>query len=162
MLWPAGLTLLLAYGAYCDITSRRLPNWLALITLIFGLTFAFATGGLEALGWHSAHMVIALVVGMALFAFGIFGGGDAKFYAGVAAYFSLSNALSMLLWVSLTGFFAILGWLIIRRLPPLAKTKREGDYAKFPYGVAISVGAAGLAWWMAFSPPTLIAMELPA
>lgn len=146
LLWPAGLTILLAYGAYSDIRWRRLPNWLSLALLGYGLAWAFTTDGLAMLGLHAAHMAIALVVGMVLFATGGFGGGDAKFYAGTAASFSLWQGIGLLLWVSLTGLLAMLGWIILKRLPPFSSRKREGDFAKFPYGVAIALGGAGFAW----------------
>jgi prepilin peptidase CpaA len=151
-LWPAGLTILLAIGALSDIKDRRLPNWLSLLLLIFGLGHAFALGGLadlgwlQAMGWHLLHAVIALAVGAALFAGGIFGGGDAKFYAGLAAYFTIGEGLDLLLWVSILGFFTIIGWMIGRRLFRGDKPKKDSLKAKFPYGVAIAAGGASLAW----------------
>ena len=151
-LWPAGLTLLLAIGALSDIKDRRLPNWLSLLLLVFGLAHAVAIGGmleygwLYALGWHFLHALIALIVGAALFAGGIFGGGDAKFYAGLAAYFTLSDGLDLLLWVSVLGFFTIIAWMIGRRIIPSKKPVANSLKAKFPYGVAIAGGGAALAW----------------
>lgn len=145
-MWPAGLTLLLGYGAVSDVRQRRLPNWLALLLLAYGLTFAFFSIDLAGVGWHAAHALIALVVGMVLFAIRAFGGGDAKFYAGMAAYFPLSAAIDLLLWVSVTGLVTIIAWIIAKRLPPLSNMKREGDFLKFPYGLAIAVGGTALAW----------------
>ncbi len=151
-LWPAGLTILLAVGALSDIKDRRLPNWLSLLLLVYGLGHAFALGGLEDLGWlqtmgwHFLHAMIALAVGAALFAGGIFGGGDAKFYAGLAAYFTLGQGLDLLLWVSILGFFTIIAWMIGRRLLRGDKPKKDSLKAKFPYGVAIAAGGASLAW----------------
>jgi len=146
LLWPAGLTLLLAYAAFSDIKWRRLPNWLSLVVLAYGLVWAFAAGGLPALGWHGAHAGIALLIGMGLFATGGFGGGDAKLYAGTAACFTLQQGIALLLWVSIAGLVAMLGWVALKRIPPFANHKREGNFAKFPYGVAIALGGAGLAW----------------
>jgi prepilin peptidase CpaA len=83
---------------------------------------------------------------MALFAAGAIGGGDAKVYAGAAAFFPLSAGLQMLLWVTLTGGVLVLAWLVIRRLMSADKSDKDSIYAKFPYGVAIAVGAMGLAW----------------
>lgn len=151
-LWPAGLSLLLATGALSDIKDRRLPNWLSLLLLVFGLGHAVAVGGLQdlgwlyAMGWHSLHAVIALAVGAALFAGGIIGGGDAKFYAGLASYFTLSQGFDLLLWVSILGFFAIIAWMIGRRILPSQKAVANSLKAKFPYGVAIAGGGIALAW----------------
>ena len=146
LLWPAGLSLLLAFGAIKDARERRLPNWLALALFVFGLVFAFFSGGLSALGWHAVHAVIALLVGMALFAVGAIGGGDAKVYAGMAAFFPLSAGISLLLYVTLSGGALVLLWLLVRKI--LGKTNQDRDsiYAKFPYGVALASGGILLAW----------------
>ena len=159
MLWPAGLTLLLLYGAASDIRARRLPNWLSLVLLVYGLAFAFVDGGLAALGWHGAHSAIALVVGMGLFAIGAFGGGDAKFYAGLAAYFALDQAIDLLIFVSLLGGLLIILWMIGRRLPILRPKENEGLKGKFPYGVAIAAGGALLAWWPVLTAPPLPGLQ---
>ena len=146
LLWPAGLTFLLGAGAIGDIWQRRLPNWLALLLLVYGLTYAALIDGLPAMGWHAAHAAIALLVGMVLFAIRAVGGGDAKFYAGAASYFALADGFKLFAWVSLAGFITLLIWLVAKRLPPFSKRPREGDFAKFPYGVAVAVGASGFAW----------------
>ena len=140
------LSLLLVIGAITDIRERRLANWLSLALLLFGLAHGFSLGGFAELGWHGAHAAIALAVGMALFATGGFGGGDAKLYTGTAACFALQQGVALLLWVSLTGLVTMLGWIVLKRLPPFSSRKREGNFAKFPYGVAIALGGSGLAW----------------
>lgn len=146
LLWPAGLSLLLAVGAITDIRERRLANWLSLALLLFGLAHGFALGGLSGLGWHGAHAVIALLVGMALFALGVIGGGDAKFYAGTAAYFPISAGLDLLLWVALAGGAAVLGWFGLRMVLRRERPSPDSAQAKFPYGVAIAAGALLVGW----------------
>lgn len=146
LFWLAALTAMLGFAAYSDIRWRRLPNWLALGLLVVGLGHALAEGGLTQMGWHAAHAGIALVAGIALFATGGFGGGDAKFYAGTAAWFGLSDGLALLLWVSLVAIVTILGWMLVRRRLVAQGNARDGLYARFPYGVAIAIGATGLAW----------------
>lgn len=145
-LWPAALSLLLIAGALSDIRTRRLPNWLSLALLVLGLGFAFAQGGLPAMGWHGAHVAIALAVGMALFAGGIIGGGDAKFYAGLAAFFPLGEGFSLLLAVSLAGLVAIVVWFASRRLLRPGPIDKDSLYAKFPYGVAMAGGGLWMIW----------------
>ncbi|MFZ9396572.1 MAG: A24 family peptidase [Erythrobacter sp.] len=141
------MSLLLLVGAYTDIRERRLANWLSLALLVFGLAHGFAQGGLPEMGWHGAHAAIALLVGMALFAGGIIGGGDAKFYTGMAAYFPLAMGLKLVMWVTLLGGALVLVWILQRRLRGIP-LKRDGDHGKFPYGVAIAVGGLALAWPM--------------
>lgn len=145
-LWPAALSVMLVVGAIGDILQRRLPNWLSLALLVSGLVFAFTNGGLEAIGWHGAHAAIALAVGMALFAGGIIGGGDAKFYAGAAAWFPLSEGFALLLTVSLAGLVAIIVWFGSRRVFKPGPIDKDSLYAKFPYGVAIAGGGLWLLW----------------
>ena len=62
-------------GGWLDLTSRRLPNWLCLVTLISGLGFVAAELGLAPAAWALAHSVIALIVGMVLFRFEAIGAG---------------------------------------------------------------------------------------
>lgn len=129
-------------GAWTDLRYRRLSNLLCIVALAGGLAFAFANGGLNAFGSHLLHALIALVVGMGLFAARIVGGGDAKFYAGIAAWFALSDGLRLLLAVSLGGLVLFLAWFLYRRLSRKPISRRDGvDEGKFPYGVAIAAGA---------------------
>lgn len=144
--WPAALTLLLLVGAIGDIRDRRLPNWLALALLLLGLPHAYYLGGLGMTGWHFAHALIAMVVGAGIFAAGIMGGGDAKFCAGLAAFFPLSEGLNLLLWVSIAGIISILSWMVLRRVLPLKKPEDGSLHAKFPYGVSIAISGVFVAW----------------
>ena len=146
LLWPAALTLLLLVGAIGDIRDRRLPNWLALALLLLGLPHAYYLGGLGMTGWHFAHAFIAMVVGAGIFAAGIMGGGDAKFCAGLAAFFPLSEGLNLLLWVSIAGIISILSWMVLRRVLPLKKPEDGSLHAKFPYGVSIAISGVFVAW----------------
>ncbi len=147
LIWPGGLTLLALFGAFSDIKWRRLPNWLSLLLLMLGLAHGFASGGIEATGWHALHMAIALAAGMGLFAIGAWGGGDAKFYAGIAAFFPLEKGIELLLWVSLLGGALVISWIVGRRVFPRLMGYSKGDHAKFPYGIAIATGGIATAWF---------------
>lgn len=146
LLWPAALTALLVIGAVSDMRTRRLPNWLCLALLVLGLVYAYYLGGFALTGWHFAHAMIAMVIGAGIFAAGIMGAGDAKFYAGLAAFFPLSEGLNLLLWVSIAGIVSILSWMILRRVLPFKKPEEGSLHAKFPYGVAIAIGGILVAW----------------
>lgn len=135
-------------AAWLDLTQRRIPNWLCGVTALAGLALAVALGGQSdlgrfgELGSHVLHMAVALLGGMALFAMGGFGGGDAKFYAGVATWFGLGQAVVLLLSVALSGLVLLTGWFTYRRLNgiPLRRTQ-QGPFDSLPYGVAIGLGA---------------------
>lgn len=129
-------------ACWFDITQRRLPNWLVLVTLGIGLALALLEPRNAELTSRLGHAIIALVIGMGLYRIGLVGAGDAKFYAAVAAWFSLGEAPSLMLSVALCGFVLAVGWIVVRRL--IARKPGAGkspDRHKLPFGVAIAGGA---------------------
>ncbi len=147
LVWIGGAALCAVALAGCltDLRQRRLPNWLCGLAWISGLGFLTVAGGSSLMLMGLAHSVLALLVGMAIYAAGMIGAGDAKYYAGLAAWFPLSDGLRMLVMVSLAGFFLAGGWIIVSRLiaRKRAVARRQGDFAKIPYGVAMAAGAVG-------------------
>jgi prepilin peptidase CpaA len=146
----ASLALLLPaclHAAWSDLFRRLIPNMLCLATALTGLACAGVTGGVDTLADHCAHFLLALAGGMLLFRLGMIGGGDAKFYAGCAAWFGLPQAVSLLVTVTLAGFLLFLGWFVIRRIqrrPIRAASDRLFD--RLPYGLAIAGGTLLLAF----------------
>ena len=131
-----------AYAIWSDVSRRRLPNPLCLIVAVLGLATQAYAGGWALAGSGLLHAIIALVIGIALFSAGIVGGGDAKYYAAVAAWFPLSQAGALLLLVSVIGFVLFVCWFLWRRLRGIkVQRKSVSDADKFPYGVAIALGA---------------------
>ena len=134
-------------GAWLDVASRRLPNWLCLATTLAGLAAAFAQGGAEALPSPALHAVLALLAGMALFRIGWIGGGDAKFYAACAAWFPLASGFYLVGAVSLAGLVVITLWFGWRQLTH-ARTRKDGEaFSMVPYGLAVAIGAVALKVW---------------
>jgi prepilin peptidase CpaA len=144
----AVLSLLAATGAWLDIKTRRLPNWLCLLTAAAG----FATiAALDTPAWPWSgplHAAGALAVGMALFAAGLIGGGDAKFYAALALWFPVGSAPLLAASIGLAGLVLLIIIFAMRRffVAKAAGAPTLGpDFHKLPYGVAIAVGAMALA-----------------
>jgi len=135
--------LLAAIGAYLDWRHRRLPNMLCLAAFVGGTVSAFVLHGAGAGGLAALHGLLALLVGMFFFSRGWIGGGDAKFYAGLATWVPLGAAWLLILSVSLAGLLLLLAWFPLRqRLAPAGRTgAHPRDHLKLPYGVAIAVGA---------------------
>lgn len=137
-LLPAAI--LAVAGAYLDIRHSRLPNWLC-AALALAAVAGLALSGAGVLPWAILHAMIALVVGMLLFALGAIGGGDAKFYAAAALSIpasSFGGPLTMLGWTSAAGLILLIGMAIGRRM-----LGRPGSFMKgwqVPYGVAIAAG----------------------
>lgn len=133
---------LCAVAAWLDLTQRRIPNWLCGLTAVAGLVAAAWLDGFGGLGSHALHMIVALLGGMALFALGGFGGGDAKFYAGVAAWFGFGEGLRLLLCVALSGLLLLIVWFVYRRIRGIpVRRAKDGPWDGLPYGIAIGGGA---------------------
>ena len=144
MLWFGVLSALSAIGAMSDILRRKLPNILSLVMAVAGLALAFGSGGWADLGWHTAHALIAFVIGYLIFSWGVFGAGDGKFYAASATFFPLSQAPGLGLAIVLSGGVLAILWITLKRMIKGMK-RRKDDFAKLPYGVAIAVGAVSFA-----------------
>jgi len=131
-----------AVGAYLDARYRRLPNWLCGLALVAGIGLELATGGWPEVQSSLVHALLALVVGIGLFALGGIGAGDAKFYAALATWFPLREAPLLIVAVALSGLALLLAWVAIR-LPAARRQRVAGNdaFAKLPYGLAISAGA---------------------
>ena len=138
----AALVAICAAACWFDIRSRIIPNWLTGITFAAGLALAVWQLSPLGAGMNLLHAGIALLVGMALFAIRVIGAGDAKFYAGIAAWFPFAEGMKLLLSVSIAGVVMILAWFLFRRLRgiPVQRNAAE-DSGKFPYALAIAGGA---------------------
>lgn len=145
------MLLIAATGMWLDVRYRRLPNWLCAVTLIAGIALA-STSGAAIVQGQILHAAIALVLGIALFAMGWIGGGDAKYYAALAAWFPLSDAPLLLIAVSLAGFGLLVAWFALggrrrkRRTVSSLSADDDAVFGSLPFGVAISVGALAAFW----------------
>lgn len=140
MLRVAVFAALMASAVWFDASQRRLPNLLVLLTFVAGALTAMIQFGPVAFGSNALHSIAALVVMVGLYAIGWIGAGDAKFYAAIAAWFPLAEALDVLVTISTVAIVLVLGWLLVLRLVRGPRTARERT-AKFPLGVPIAVGA---------------------
>ncbi|GAA4641430.1 prepilin peptidase [Pontixanthobacter gangjinensis] len=127
---------LLAFASWTDIKSRRIPNLVSAITFLLGMAWAVNSPGWEPSLYHLAHFGVALLIGMALFGLGFWGGGDGKFYAAVAAWFALPDFFRLMFMISLSGLLLLLVMFGMRKFGRLEK-----GAGSVPYGVAISAGA---------------------
>ncbi|MCR4377026.1 MAG: prepilin peptidase [Rhodospirillales bacterium] len=140
---------LVCYGAWSDARTLRIPNSVSLALLVAFIPMALVAGiGLEAAAWHLGVGVVVLVIGFVLFAFGLFGGGDAKLMAAAALWVGWNQVLFFIFAVVLTGgVLSVLVVLLRKGLglwPDWLVRSAEGLFTPnkaVPYGVAIAVGA---------------------
>lgn len=143
-IWLAVLGATSGLGALLDAFTRKLPNWLCLVMLVSGLAFGFAIDGWTGLGLHALHAALALALGFLLFNWGVFGGGDGKFYAAAAAFFPVTQMLPLIVAITFAGLVMAVIWFAAKRGFAVHQRKKD-DFAKLPYGVAIGIGSVALA-----------------
>lgn len=137
---------LIAAAVY-DAATLTIPNWISLALIALFPLAAVASGiGWASAGIHVAVGVGALAVGVALFAAGVIGGGDAKLFAAVALYVGAAWFANFLIAMAFAGGALALGVAALRMVPKygIALPPRLGHLvsgkAGIPYGVAIAAG----------------------
>ncbi len=141
---------LVLVAALKDALSFTIPNWVSLtLAAIFPLA-ALAVGmPWPVLGLNVAIGVAALIAGMAMFAMGWIGGGDAKLLAAAALWLGWPATTTFLAATAITGGTLAVLLVSVRsaQLRPLVllgprwvvRLAEPGEGV--PYGVAIAAGA---------------------
>lgn len=144
--------LLLAAAAY-DLCTYTIPNLLPVALLglfVVYIVVLFASGDplpLRSVAMHAGAAALALGAGVALFAKGWIGGGDAKLFAAVCLWVGFGTMAEYTMAASLAGGALTVLLLLMRRLPIAAFIRvpwvlRLADpEAGVPYGVALAIGA---------------------
>lgn len=137
---------LCVFAALHDLNSLTIPNWLNLTLALLFVPAVFASGmPMEMIGGHVLAGLAAFVIAFALFAFNIFGGGDAKMIPAVMLWLGPDVAFMFALSMALAGGVIALLILMIRKSVPVEAVPgpvRAAFYEKagVPYGVAIAAG----------------------
>ena len=148
------LPALLVAAAIFDLTSFTIPNMLpAAMFALFAVFLLASTLSGHGLSWsdiwpHLLAGVVALVAGMALFAAGWVGGGDAKLFAMACLWLGWDSMYEYTLVASLLGGILTVSLVAVRRfpLPSLLAAQpwlvRLADRnSGVPYGVALAMAA---------------------
>ncbi|HYH09648.1 MAG TPA: A24 family peptidase [Thermoanaerobaculia bacterium] len=105
--------LVCACAAWIDWRTRRIPDVLTLPAIGAGL-FVVATQGIRLLAIRVAVVVLILAVAVALHALGVWGGGDGKLVAAIAAWKGLAFVANALVFSFFLGG-VVAAFLLIRR-----------------------------------------------
>lgn len=143
------LPVLLVLAAGWDLASFTIPNFLTAGLLALFLVFALAVGfNLSTIGWHLLAGSVALALGIALFALGYVGGGDAKLFAATVLWLGFRDLMAYALVASVIGGCLAIALIALRRFPLPEFLLRYSWIAKLhdtrsgiPYGVALAAGA---------------------
>jgi prepilin peptidase CpaA len=118
---------LLGIATWCDLRTREIPDWISVALVLIGITAAgFGWAGVR---WWMvlSGLLLGFLIGLALFHFAGFGGGDAKLIAGIGAILGPVGLLISLFWMAVAGGVLAL----------IAMIRGQRDYA---YGPAIAAG----------------------
>jgi prepilin peptidase CpaA len=137
-------------AALKDVTSFTIPNWMNVI--LFAAFFLAAPAAGASLGLVGVNLAVGLgglAVGMAMFALGWIGGGDAKLFAAASLWLGWPAVITFLLNTTLAGGVLAVTLLALRSRLVRAHSPTLGGWAErlitpgapAPYGVAIAFGA---------------------
>jgi prepilin peptidase CpaA len=140
---------LVIVAALRDLTSYTIPNWISLALIALFPPVALLAGiGTAAFGISMGVGALALVAGMAMFAFGWIGGGDAKLFAAAALWLGWPAAAPFVIWTALAGGGLAVALLWTRRLAQPMASRGPAWVGRLmtpggdvPYGLAICFGA---------------------
>jgi Flp pilus assembly protein protease CpaA len=139
-IWSAlagvALGLMLLSAAWCDVTTRRIPNRIVTLGSVAALVWAISPAG-PGLLMSLLGGVVALITFLALHWLGWMGAGDVKLAGAAGLYFTPSQAFNLCLTIFITGGLIALLW---------RWQAREGLKERIPYGLAIGLGVGWHAW----------------
>jgi prepilin peptidase CpaA len=133
----AALGAMLVVAAAIDVRTHTISNRLVIAVAVLAPVYWYSVG-LEI--WPDAAVVVAVAVAvfflfaLAFFA-GVMGGGDVKLAAALALWFSPSDTVRFLVFMSLAG--GLLTFLVLA----VHKLRSKAERPEVPYGVAITIGA---------------------
>lgn len=166
LLWHPGtgvLVALLLVAAWTDWRAYRIPNWLTVSGMAWGLAYNSLAGNSVVAGF--VHGLLGLVTGLALLlplhALRVLGAGDVKLMAMVGAFLGALATLKAALIVFIIGGLLAVAWAAVRRSLPQLKDNTQALVASLvvpgmplwrpgvatpsvgslPYGISISLGA---------------------
>jgi prepilin peptidase CpaA len=166
------LIVTLIVAAVVDLRSYRIPNWLTVSGMVFGLIYNLIVptapnGGLL---WSLQGLATGFFLMLPLYLLRVMGAGDVKLMAMAGSFLGVDGVFQAALWVFLTGGIAAIGYAVTRRalgrmfanirqiaqiavmsavggLRPSLQLNAQASVGKLPYGVSIAIGTIG--WLLA-------------
>jgi prepilin peptidase CpaA len=163
LLYPAASLLCASIGAVYDVRSRRVPNFLTLPSILFGLLLHFTLGGWKQLGSAAAAGTICGLIFLVFHLAGGMGAGDVKLIAATGCIAGLPLTGQLLILTALAGGVMAIGLALYRgrlretilNMGTLAVHHRTMGLAphpefnignartlRLPYALAIATGSA--------------------
>ncbi|HAE25630.1 MULTISPECIES: A24 family peptidase [Hyphomonas] len=134
------------FAALHDVNSLTIPNWLNLtLACLFVPAAVFSGLPMEIIFGHVLVGLATFVIAFGLFAFRIFGGGDAKMIPAVMLWVGPTASLEFIFSMALVGGLCAIVIVLVRNtvpavvLPGPIRAPFE-ENAGIPYGIAIAAG----------------------
>ncbi len=161
--FPAASLLCATISAVYDVRSRRIPNFITLPAIAFGLLLHGVFGGLRQLATAAAAGLICGLIFLVFYLAGGMGAGDVKLMTAAGCLAGLSLIQHLLVWTALAGGVMAIGVALYRRqlvatlhstyavlvhhktmgFTPHAQFNVRNDRTlRLPYALAIMAGSA--------------------
>ena len=135
---------ILVYAGFSDLQRMRIPNWTSLVAVAIFVLTAPLVGWPEA-GWRALAAAVIFAIGLALWAFRLFGAGDVKL---LSALMLLVPTAHLSLFWNLFAASLLIGIALVtglRRIPALRRTGWVSMRAERHLPMGISIAMAGIA-----------------
>ena len=129
------LLLVLIPSLYYDLVQNRIPNFLTVSGMVFGILAAFLLGTSAQIQGHLFGLILGFGFFYILYIFGWVGGGDVKLMGAIGSLKGVAFLVNVLIYTSILGGIIALLFLL------KAFIKKENfRKLKVPYGTAICLG----------------------
>lgn len=159
---------LLIVASVSDYRTYKIPNWLTVSGMAFGLVYAAASPAYLHTGflWASAGLLLGFVMMLPLYVLKVMGAGDVKLMAMVGTFLGAPEIFHAALFIFIAGGIAALAFALakgvlvrmlgnVKNLVQLmvwsvhggarldVRMAAEKSVGKLPFGVCISIGTMG-------------------
>jgi len=140
---------IMIFAGAMDLFTMTIPNKISLVLIAAFLLLAPIVGmDWYQFGMHLSTGVVFLIIGFALFACGVVGGGDAKILAVAGLWLGFDHIIDYTAYAAILGGIVTFSLLFMRRLPAPIWMIHQDWFSRLyhyktgvPYGIALA-GAA--------------------
>lgn len=110
------------WAALVDLKTRKVPNWLVLLSLITGISVQTFLHGLEGIAAACSGLFVGMAVLLPGYICGATGAGDVKLMGAVGSFMGVTGAFMAALASMIVGVVIALGFMLATLLMPTLQT----------------------------------------
>jgi prepilin peptidase CpaA len=159
---------LLIVASVCDYRTYKIPNWLTVSGMAFGLIYSIAAPAALHTGflWALSGLLLGFLIMLPLYALKAMGAGDVKLMAMVGSFLGAADTFHAVIFTFIVGGIAALIFALFNKalgrmlsnvknvaqlmvfsviggVGPSAQIAPSTSVGKLPYGVSICIGTIG-------------------